>query len=146
MTTSPVNANPDQLAQLASFLPRTLLIQGLPYQAAHMARGPLQTSANEYLAALKAAGVAPNAFHADGWDPAKIVVAALRALPPNATGPQLHDYIEQVHDFPGLHGFYDLRSGDQHGVSFRGSDFPFIRWDGTAHTWVVYDAPAAGAR
>ncbi len=64
--------------------------------------------------------------HAFSWDPARILIYALRALPANASASQLRDAIAKLHDFPGLFGMYDFRSGDQHGLT--GVDFPLVRW------------------
>ncbi len=65
---------------------------------------------------LEAAGLQPGAAHAFAWDEAKIVVAALRALGPNASAQAIHDWIEALHDFPGALGMYNFRLGDQHGL------------------------------
>lgn len=138
MVSSPVNANPQELNQFAAYLPKTLLIQGLPFQGGPLTSAPLRQAAAEYLAAVKSAGVEPNAFHANGWDPTRIVVSALRALPDGATAAQLHDYLERLHGFGGLYGMYDLRGGDQHGVS--GNDQPLIRWNAATQSWLAYDA------
>lgn len=79
-------------------------------------RDPLKPAIDEFYTTLEAAGQRPGAAHAFAWDEAKIVVAALRALGPSATAPQIHQWIEALHDFPGALGMYDFRSGDQHGL------------------------------
>jgi ABC-type branched-subunit amino acid transport system substrate-binding protein len=77
---------------------------------------PLRASVDEFYTTLEAAGLKPGTAHALGWDAAKIVVAALRALGPNATSKQIHDWIESQHGFAGVLGIYDFRTGDQHGL------------------------------
>jgi branched-chain amino acid transport system substrate-binding protein len=79
-------------------------------------RGPLKTVVAEYRAAYKQAGYQPYPNDQYMWDPASIVVAALRKLGTNATAAQLHDFIEHLNGFPGLGGVYDFRSGNQHGL------------------------------
>ena len=59
MATSPVNANPAQLIPFAPFMPKALVVPGVPFQGRSM-RPPLQAAANEYLNAVKAAGIEPN--------------------------------------------------------------------------------------
>jgi branched-chain amino acid transport system substrate-binding protein len=80
------------------------------------AKSPLKPAVDEFYTTLEAAGLKPGTAHGLGWDAAKIVVAALRALGPNATAAQIHDWIENLHGFPGALGIYDFRSGDQHGL------------------------------
>jgi hypothetical protein len=70
------------------------------------------------------------------WDPTKITISALRALPVDATPAQLHDYIEKLHDFPGLFGTYDFRNGDNYGLS--GDEAPFVKWDPDRADWIPY--------
>jgi ABC-type branched-subunit amino acid transport system substrate-binding protein len=137
IATSPLNANPDQLAQYASFLPKDLVLQGVPYQGKSMSPA-LAAAAKEYLDALKDAGLTPAALFPYSWDPAKLIVTALRALPQNPSGPQLRAYLATMHGVAGVFGTYDFRRGDQHGLS--GSDFPFIRYDAEHRTWTPFDS------
>lgn len=134
--TSPSNANQEQLTQYKAFLPQTLLTSGLPYQTKIDDRA-LAAAANEYLGGLKDAGLKPNPMQAYAWDPIKIAVTALRRLPANATSAQVRDYLETVHDFAGLFGTYDFRTGDQHGLDNR--DARFIRWDAASGRWLDFD-------
>jgi ABC-type branched-subunit amino acid transport system substrate-binding protein len=80
------------------------------------ASSPLKPAVDEFYTTLEGAGLKPGTAHALGWDAAKIVVAALRALGPNATSKQIHDWIENEHGFAGSLGIYDFRSGNQHGL------------------------------
>lgn len=137
VATTPANANPDQLAQYTSFLPKALLVQGLPYQGTITARS-LRTAADEYLGALKQAGLEPSAAHAYAWDPAKLVVGALRALPAGATAAQVRAQLAGTHDVAGLLGIYDFRPGDQHGL--RSAEFPLIRWLPDRKDWASFDS------
>jgi branched-chain amino acid transport system substrate-binding protein len=61
-----------------------------------------------------------------------IVVSAFKQVGPDATSTQIRDYIANLHDFGGVNGSYDFRSGDQHGL-------------GTDSVVVVKWSPAAGA-
>jgi branched-chain amino acid transport system substrate-binding protein len=101
--TSQTDASPDQLAEYGNALPKTLVVQGLPYQARAIP-SELKPAATEYLDALKAAGLQPSPSHVYAWDPAKIVVSALRALPAGATAAQLRAYLLALHGFAGLSG------------------------------------------
>jgi len=135
--TSQTDANPDQLAAIGAALPKVLVVQGLPYQG-RVIPAQLKAAATEYLDALKAAGLQPSPSHVYAWDPARIVVSALRALPPNPAAAQLRAYLLELHGFAGLSGVYDFRSGDQHGLTDTAT-FPLLRWDPQQKLWVPFD-------
>jgi branched-chain amino acid transport system substrate-binding protein len=134
VVTNPFNADGDLLRKNQGLLPTTLFVQGLPYQG-RSSRPALRAAGAEYVAAFRDAGLKPTSIiQAYCWDPIKIAITALRALPANATASQLHDYLENLHDFPGLFGLYDFRGGDNYGLS--GEDTPFVRWDAARDDWV----------
>ena len=111
---------------------------------------PLKEPVDEFATAYTNADLKPTIISGLAWDPAKIVVAALRRLGPNATGAQLHTYLEGLHDFAGTGGIYDFRTGDQHGLTQ--SAVIVVRWDAARSTYVVVSRqggaplPAAGAK
>lgn len=76
----------------------------------------LKKVVSEYRDAFKTTSVQPSPNDEFGWDTASIYVAAFRKLGTNATADQVHAFIEGLHDFPGLGGFYDFRTGNQHGL------------------------------
>lgn len=138
VVTPPTNTSLGLLTQFHDFLPKTLVTTGMPYQG-RMKNTALKTAASEYLDGLKDAGVKPDTMQAFAWDPMRIVVAALRALPAGASAAQVRDYIESMHDFPGIMGIYDFRGGDQHGLD--GNDIPYLVWDPAQTAWKYFDAP-----
>jgi branched-chain amino acid transport system substrate-binding protein len=116
--TNPVNMNAQLLEKYSAFSTRELLSTGLRYQAAEQLRpGPLKEASAQFLAAYRDQGLAPTALSAYAWDPARIVVEALRSIGTDATPAQLRDYLESLHGFVGLNGVYDFRSGNQHGLT-----------------------------
>jgi len=90
-------------------------------------QGPLRQKIDDFYAAFRAAGIRPSPLHLFAWDPADVVVYALRQLGPDATATQLHDFLETLHGFVGLNGVYDFRSGNQHGLS--DSAVIMVRWN-----------------
>lgn len=133
--TNPFNADGELLKANANIMPGKLFVEGLPYQAKHP-KPALAASGREYLAVFEEGGVkTASVIQAYCWDPVKITIAALRALPAGATGDQLHDYIENMHGFAGLWGTYDFRTGDNYGLT--GDDDPFVRWDVAHSEWVA---------
>jgi branched-chain amino acid transport system substrate-binding protein len=116
-----------QIKSYGAFLPKDLYFQGTRYIAgvsdAHAGRA-LQT----FSTAMKANGI-PQDFQAGiAWDPAMIVIDALRKLGPNASSADLHAYIEKLGAYPGITGTYDFRDGNQRGLTV--NDLLIMRWDG----------------
>jgi branched-chain amino acid transport system substrate-binding protein len=132
--TNPFNADGKLLVANADIMPKTLFVEGLPYQA-RRPKPALRAAGQEYLSVFADGGVTTQSvIQAYCWDPVIITIAALRALPPGANGDQLHDYIENMHGFAGIWGTYDFRIGDNYGLT--GDDDPFVRWDVARSQWV----------
>jgi branched-chain amino acid transport system substrate-binding protein len=140
MYTTPANGSVTQLDTYRAFLPKTLLSSGMPYQG-KITNPAMKAAAAEYLDGIRDGGVKFDPMQAYAWDPIKITISALRALPAGATAAQLHNYLENLHDFAGLWGVYDFRTGDQHGVD--GRDSIYIAYDNAKNAWVPYDGPNA---
>jgi branched-chain amino acid transport system substrate-binding protein len=125
---SAANMQPAQLKQYVSFLPGDLYFNGMVYYARDTIRpGPLLTAVDQFYSAYKAAGVEPTPDSGQGWDPALIVVSALRHLGTDTTPAKLHDYLMSLHGFAGVNGIYDFRTGDQHGLGLQ--SIIFVKYD-----------------
>jgi branched-chain amino acid transport system substrate-binding protein len=126
MTTS-ANMIVNQMKSYAGFMPKDVYFQGVQYIAGippHVKdTKPLQA----FTAAIKAAGIPQDFQSGIAWDPAMIVVDALRKLGPNASASDLHDYLEKLHDYTGIAGVYDFRDGNQRGLTVE--DTLIMRWD-----------------
>lgn len=117
--TSAGNFSPDLLNQYKSILPKELLATGTSFFNRDRAQNdPLKKPIDDFYAALAGEGVTvPITTQALAWDPALIVVSALRALGTGATADQIRDWIEKLRDFRGVMGTYDFTVGDQHGLN-----------------------------
>ncbi|HXM85743.1 MAG TPA: hypothetical protein VN899_08050, partial [Stellaceae bacterium] len=93
-------------------------------------------------AAYKEAGVKPDEGSLLGWDPAIILVDALRKLPVNADATQLRDYLIHLKGVAGANGIYDYESSAQRGLSL--DDVLVTRWNSAADKWDVMTQPGAG--
>jgi branched-chain amino acid transport system substrate-binding protein len=120
--TSAANFSPQLLNSFKSFLPKELLGSGASFfNRDRAASDPLKKPIDDFYTALAGEGiVVPVATHAFAWDPALVVVSALRAIGTTATAAQIHDYIEKQKRFPGVQGMFDFTSGDQHGLTVSG--------------------------
>lgn len=126
--TSGTNLVAEQLAGYAGVLPRELIGASESIVNTNRPRSdPLREPVDEFVTTFANAGIKPAVINVISWDPAKIVVAALRRLGPNVTGPQMRAYLEGLHGFAGAGGIYDFRGGSQHGLNQNA--IVVVRWD-----------------
>jgi ABC-type branched-subunit amino acid transport system substrate-binding protein len=122
-----------QLKDYASFMPKRLYFAGVGY-AVGMARNKASEEAQRVFAnALKEAGLPMDVQIGLPWDPAGIIIDALRHVGTKATPQQVRDYIETLHDYAGITGIYDFRDGSQRGLTVQ--DVVMVRWDPATSGW-----------
>ena len=100
--------------------------------------GPIKTVQIKYFNAIREAGLTPDFASALTWDPAMIIIDALRHVGKDATAEQLHSYIEQLHSWPGVCAMYDFRDNGQRGLAQNA--MLIYRWDQTRNAFVVPSA------
>jgi branched-chain amino acid transport system substrate-binding protein len=140
LVTSAVNMNEAQLEGYSGFLPSEIVFNAAQAYARDQVRDPaLRAAIDEYYNGYRAQGLTPSPESSLSWDPAKIVVAALRALGPAATGDQIDDYINTLHGFAGASGIYDFRNSDHHGLT--DADLVWVKWQPLDKRFVVDSRP-----
>lgn len=125
-----------QMGQYSGFLPKTLLIpspEWLPDAPRNAPAGQIEAK-RIFAAAFEGTGVKPDAASSFAWDPAMIVVSALRKLPPNPKAEDLRSYLSQLKGFTGLNGTYDFTAVPQRGLT--DSNVYITKWDTDKKTWV----------
>jgi branched-chain amino acid transport system substrate-binding protein len=129
------NAITVQMEQYIPVLPKELYFSSVVGLGVQVLRpGPILEAVRQFNAALKMQGVTPDNGYTFAWDPAMILVDALRRLGPDATATQVRDYIEQLHGFAGINGVYDFRDGSQRGIGINTA--MIVRWDPTDKHWI----------
>ena len=124
-----------QLRSYASFVPTRLFLPGFRFLAPDsVGAGPVKREEKIFFDALAKDNVTPEVAHSLAWDPARVVIAALRKLPPNPTAAQVRDEIEQTHSFAGINSIIDYRDGSQRGVPI--SALVVIQWDPAKEAFV----------
>lgn len=124
---SGANFNYKEMDQFYSFLPSGLYIATVPgLSPTAVPDGPMKRAIATYVSATKLPGAHGGAQTIVGYDPATIVVAALRALGPAATAAQIRDYIKNLHGYFGACGEYDFRN-NPHGLD--GNTAVVVRYD-----------------
>lgn len=138
--TSAGNLNYAQLEGYASFIPDDLYMAAPPWS--DPSRNPdraVRGKVAAYLAAFAAAGVRPDEGEALAWDPAVMVIDALKQLGLGATAPQIRDYIAGLHGWLGVDGRYDFRAVPQRGIGR--ASLIVGRWDKTRDALVAVGGP-----
>jgi branched-chain amino acid transport system substrate-binding protein len=108
---------PQQIESYKAFLPKQLVFPGVLSSVRNaVASGPVKDAQTLYFAAFKAAGIEPIFTNTLGWDPALIMVDAVKHLGPTATAQQFREYLSTLHGFVGINGIYDFRDGSGHGI------------------------------
>jgi len=130
-----------QMTQYASFLPKELYIPSPQWLPDNSKGVPPELAAakQQFQKAYEGTGVNPDAAATFGWDPAMLVVAALRKLGPDATATQVRDYLAHVKGFAGVNGIYDFEKIPQRGLDE--SSVLITRWSPERKTWAVVSQP-----
>jgi branched-chain amino acid transport system substrate-binding protein len=137
--TSPGNLTAAFFKQYGPLLPAKLIFPGVSYYASGT---PTDASTKAALAvltnALAATGAKPDMIAISAWDPAMLIVSALRQLGPDVPAPRLRDYLVNLQGWTGADGPYDFRAAPQRGVGE--ANVVMVRWDPERDTGVAVSA------
>ena len=141
------NASFKELSGLSSDLPSQLYFPGAPFMVgpSHLT-GQTKTQVQAFDAAIKASGQpAPDEGDALAYDPALILVSALRKLGTGATAQQIHSYISGLTSFAGIDGTYNFKASqpDNRGLTIK--DVYITEWDKAKNDWTAASGPAGEA-
>jgi branched-chain amino acid transport system substrate-binding protein len=129
--TSPGNLTGAFLKQYAPMLPPELIFPAVSYYGSN---APTDAATKEAVAtlvtSLTAAGTEPDMLTISAWDPAMVLVDAIKKLGTNVTGPKLRDYLVNLKGWTGVDGPYDYVANPQRGIG--GQNVVMVRWDATA--------------
>ena len=123
------NATIPQMKQYAPILPKDVLF-GVP---AGLVGDQVTSRANkaaiqDCVQAMAAMGAKPDLLSLTGWDPALIVLDAVKKIKiANVTPERLRTYIAGINGFAGAAGIYDFRGIPQRGLDERQTYV--ARWD-----------------
>jgi branched-chain amino acid transport system substrate-binding protein len=131
----------EQMDQYRAFMPKEVYFAGDRFMSHPVERDrAVRDAQTRFLEALKNEGITkPDVITSVPWDPAWVVVSALRKFGPTMTAAQLHDYIENLHGFPGVKGILDFRNGNQRGLGMEAT--LVVRWDAAKDDWVPVSEP-----
>ena len=141
VATTDGNMTHAQMTQYASFLPKELYIPSPEWVPSTRKDIPAEvTAAKEFFfKAFEGTDIKPDGPSTFAWDPAFLVVTALRKLDPNATADQLRDYLAKWEGVAGINGIYNFPKDPQRGLDE--TNVVVTRWDAAKSTWVVVSEP-----
>jgi branched-chain amino acid transport system substrate-binding protein len=125
------NMTYSQMAQYAAIVPGELYISSPDWL-----RSKNESSAKRtFFDAFAGANIKPDAPSTLAWDPALLVVEALRKLQPNASGEDLRQYLSNLDGFEGVSGVYNFKTVPNRGLG--GENVVITRWDTGKGTWIA---------
>ena len=132
---SAANLGYTQLKQYAPMLPADSYTgASAVFSADLIADRPVKAAILDMTAAVAASGGRVDFLMSTAWDPAAIVVAALRQLGPDASAEQIRTYISGLSGFAGVDGRYDFRAVPQRGLAAENAYV--VRWDAPGDRFV----------
>ncbi len=129
-----------QMKQYAAFLPKEMLFPAKPCNTPDGATGNLVPPAIRqkivaYLDAFKAKGIRPDNGQSLAWDPAFLMLDALKSLGFDATPAQIKQFIDSLNRWTGIDGQYNFRESPQRGLGAQAA--LVVRWEPSKDTWVA---------
>jgi branched-chain amino acid transport system substrate-binding protein len=115
--TSAANLNAIFFKNFGAIVPKDLYFNAVPYYGADVVTNPAtKTALATMTSALAAAGAKPDQIEISAWDPATIVIDALRKLGADASAAQLRAYLLTLKGWAGVNGPYDFTRFPQRGL------------------------------
>ena len=131
-----------QMDQYASFLPKQLFIPAGQFivRDRSLLDPAVAKAHEEFYKIFDAAGVKPDEPSELAWEPAMILVHALRTLGPKATSVQVRDFLLHLKGYAGIDGIYDFERQPQRGLDV--SSAVVTLWNPQAKNFEVVSKPA----
>ena len=130
-----------QMTQYAAFLPKELYIPAADFLKSSRPVQATEASAakDTFFKAFEGTEIKPDGPSTYAWDPASLVVAALRKLKPDATAEDLRAYFSDLKGVAGANGYYDFQAVPNRGLDEK--NVVVTRWDSAAQTWMAVSDP-----
>jgi branched-chain amino acid transport system substrate-binding protein len=135
--TSTGNLSANFFKNYGAILPSTLYFAAVPYYAGNDAttNAATKSAVATMTGALAAVGAKPDMIQISAWDPALLVVDALRKVGLDASAGKLRSYMNGLQGWTGVNGPYDFRANPQRGIGV--NNIVMVRWDAQAGTGVA---------
>lgn len=126
------NASHALLTHFASVLPKALYFPTPPLYLppADITNPAVKAQVVAFDSAVTAAGGHPGNPWGLAWDPANLLIGAIKKLGVTATAKQIQNYMEHLSNVPGVFGLYNTSSSHHHGLTV--SDIYMTTWNGSS--------------
>jgi branched-chain amino acid transport system substrate-binding protein len=131
-----------QFDQYKDFMPKEVLIPTsvyLEHEGLYKLDPLVEAAQKKFYEAHKAANIVPDNMATLAWDPANIIVSALRKLGPDATAEQVRAHVAALTDNEGVAGVHDFKAVPQRGLTNKNAIVS--RWDVGKHNWIPVSQP-----
>ena len=131
-----------QMKDYAAFLPKQLYIaspEWVPHQGVITLDPAVEAVQKQFYDAFETVKIKPDSGAILAWDPAMIVVDALRHLDPNPSAAQVRDYIARLKGYAGIEGLYDFPKSPQRGLDI--NEIVVTLWSPARQAWEVVSQP-----
>ena len=131
-----------QMAQYKDFLPKQFYFPTSVFprhEGLYKLDPRVEAEQQKFYATLTAGGVKPDNQAELTWDPANMIVGALRKLGTKVSAQQLHDYLASQTDLAGINGIYNFKAVPQRGVTV--ANAVVTKWDAAAENWIPVSQP-----
>jgi branched-chain amino acid transport system substrate-binding protein len=134
-----------QMTAYKAFLPKELMFPAVANVVPDgITDKGVKSAVDLYIQSLKDVGATPEFIPSVAYDPAMLVITALRALGPDATATQVRNYIDGIKDWAGTNGRYNFQAVPQRGLSLNAV---FVaHWDPAKSTWTALSRPGGELR
>lgn len=143
VATTDGNMTRAQMTQYAAFLPAQLYFPAAQWVMGAGAPGEespaVRRQQQDLFAAFAESGIDPDVASEIAWDPAMILVDALRRLPLNPSALQLRDSLAELRGYAGVNGIYDFQREPQRGLTVENA--VVTRWNKDIRRWDVVSKP-----
>ena len=128
-----------QMKQYEAFLPKQLYFPAAEWVVANDPKFPMDPAVaakqKAFYGAFKDAGAQVDISSELAWDPAMILVDALKKLGPDASAQKIRDYLASLKAYAGVNGVYDFEKSPQRGLDVENA--VVTRWNAEAKNWQV---------
>lgn len=129
-----------QMAQYKDIMPQELDFPALPAVVPEaFPDRQVRAAVQRFREAITAVGARPEYIESPAYDPAMLVVEALRKVGPDASPEQVRAALAGVRGFAGAEGRYDMVAVPQRGL--KPSDLCVVKWDPAKNDWVALSKP-----
>ena len=142
LATSGANMTLAQMKQYGGLMPSNLYFAAVGYLGGIAADRGMDQAIRTFTDAMKTHNIGIDFQTGMAWDPAMILISAVRALGTNATADQIHAWVENLHGWAGISGVYDFRDGSQRGLSQK--DILMLRWENAQGKWIAVSKLGGG--